>query len=215
GQRDLRLSWRYLRTDYTLRPGEEVDIEATIASFFRSGMFTPVYRPQKSYYAQLMLWIDHGGSMVAFEDFARQVQALAPLGKFGKLPAVAYFRNVPAGRVFESPAHQRAISFDTLASRFRHKKVNLLIISDAGAARGHYDEMRVFHTRRAMNRMRQFAHRIVWLNPMPAHRWWDSSAEAIARIPGCHMFAPTPYDLNRAVDVLRGKGRKENKLEHI
>ncbi|GEM_PF-654597 len=203
--RDLQLSWRYLRTENTEVAGEKLDIPATISTFFSRGLFEPIYQKKKNYHARLMVLIDDGGSMAAFEDFAHEVANMSPLGKFGHWPSVYYFRNVPGRELFYTPAHRKAVSVQDLSLRFQHKKVEMLIISDAGAARGYYDAQRVADTEDSLERLSLLAHRIIWLNPMPQHRWWGSSAEEIAELAACEMFEANTYSFNRAIDVLRGK----------
>lgn len=203
--RGLKLAWRYLRSERQRVPGHQLDVPATIHTYLNTGLFTPQYQPEAAYTARLMVLIDHGGSMAAFEGFARAVTEAAPLGCFKALPSVLYFRNVPSDKLFFSPAHTRHVRVKELAERFRSNPLEIMIISDAGAARGHEHEARVLLTQRALRNLRLFAHHLVWLNPMPRHRWWDTSAEHIAALDECQMFEARPHEFKRAIDRLRGK----------
>lgn len=79
----------------------------------------------------------------------------------------------------------------------------VVIISDAGAARGHYIPERVVESLGFAKALRVARAAHVWLNPLPRERWRATSAAELARyVP---MF---PLDLegtHHAVNVLRGQ----------
>jgi uncharacterized protein with von Willebrand factor type A (vWA) domain len=79
----------------------------------------------------------------------------------------------------------------------------IIIFSDAGAARGLYNQQRVNWTYYFLTRLRRVARQITWLNPMPANRWTNTTAAAIATF--VPMFAVDQQGLQRAVGVLRGQ----------
>jgi hypothetical protein len=80
--------------------------------------------------------------------------------------------------------------------------VGVTVISDAGAARGRYDAVRLLDTLAFARAVRSRRSRLVWLNPAPARRWRYSTAEQIARhLPMSEIDA---MGMHRAVDVLRG-----------
>ena len=79
----------------------------------------------------------------------------------------------------------------------------VLIFSDAGAARNRYSYERVDMTRAFLNRVYQSVRYVAWLNPMPAARWANTSAAAIAgTVP---MFEVSHEGLQNAISVLRGR----------
>ena len=79
----------------------------------------------------------------------------------------------------------------------------VLIFSDAGAARGRHNPGRIEHTRLWLQLLKKHVSTVAWLNPMPAARWWGSSAEWISHQTG--MFESTPRGLMGAVNHLRGR----------
>ena len=81
--------------------------------------------------------------------------------------------------------------------------VAVVIISDAGAARGQYDVVRLLDTLAFLKAIRRRTQAIVWLNPVRPADWRHSTAGAIARhVPMLPMTRQGHYD---AVGVLRGR----------
>ena len=56
----------------------------------------------------------------------------------------------------------------------------ILVISDAGAAKGNQHKERIEASRKALNEMQASGVTVLWLNPMPQSRWLSSSALALA-----------------------------------
>ena len=77
--------------------------------------------------------------------------------------------------------HTESVSLRTFAAS---KRRNILIVSDAGAARGYLNEDRIQQTYTLLHRLRK--HRIAWLNPLPRERWKNTSADIISDF--VHMF---------------------------
>ena len=77
-----------------------------------------------------------------------------------------------------------------------------MLLSDAGAARGHYDLLRLLDTVAFFKAVRAYSTQYVWLNPLPRRYWLRSTAAQIARhIP---MFPMDRTGMYHAVNVLRG-----------
>ncbi len=76
-------------------------------------------------------------------------------------------------------------------------------MSDAGAARGNYDEKRLANTRAFLKTLNTYTYLYAWLNPMPLKRWAATTAEDITRI--VPMFPLDREGLNDAINILRGQ----------
>jgi uncharacterized protein with von Willebrand factor type A (vWA) domain len=79
----------------------------------------------------------------------------------------------------------------------------VVVVSDAGAARGSYDTGRLVDTVAFLRTLYAHTRYVVWLNPLPPERWQHSSAAQIGRF--VPMFPVSPEGLHRAVNVLRGQ----------
>ena len=64
---------------------------------------------------------------------------------------------------------------DLLRQTPRHSTL-AFIISDAGAARGNVHPRRIDATRAFLEQLRIRVPHMLWLNPLPRHRWQGSSA---------------------------------------
>jgi len=196
--------WRYLRRPVADGPANVLDIEATIEQVAHQGFFlTPVYRRWQSNHAHLMFLIDQNGSMSPFHSVVKDLVDTACEETSIKQVDVFYFHNVFDDRIYKD---DHLTSWMTVDDAVRHCTANtsILIVSDAGAARGYRNNARLQTSRRMIIRLQQSTDLIAWLNPMPRDRWIDSSAELIAN--EIQMFELDTYGFSSAVDVLQGRG---------
>ena len=231
-------AWRRLRWPVQEGPATELDVRATIERRSRAGMVTPpVLRPRRRNRARLLLLVDRQGSMAPFHGFVDEVcQAISHvgglrevarfyfhdhplegadralldgLGLFDTLDAV--FADIPPlteGEFFADTDLMVPVPANsTLAKHARDAAV--LIISDAGAARGSYDLLRVLETVAFLKGLKGSAKRVAWLDALASAAWAPSSAVEIARhLP---MFAMDNDGMHRAVNYLRGQPHKIDK----
>jgi uncharacterized protein with von Willebrand factor type A (vWA) domain len=193
----------------------------------------PVLRPRRRNRARLLLLSDRHGSMAPFHGYADEMcRAISEAGRLRSV-ATFYFHDVPvegadpvlleglAGGPFSSldsilheipplTSGELYADKDLLTPASVQVVLNdhaqdaaVVIISDAGAARGKYDLLRLLDTAAFLKALKSFSARIVWLNPLPTAAWPPSSAVQIARhVP---MFSMDREGMHRAVNVLRGQ----------
>jgi hypothetical protein len=161
-----------------------VDIPATVEEVARKGYFDEwKLKEEDGFVTRWTMLIDHEGSMIAFKDLTDAVVESAMTGGVKNEGDVFYFRNYPSEYLFTNPEHTRSVKLRKLITSPAR---NILIVSDAGAARGYYSEDRVRKVFRLLYQLR--AHRIAWLNPLPEQRWKGTSAEKISTY--VKMFEP-------------------------
>jgi uncharacterized protein with von Willebrand factor type A (vWA) domain len=144
---------------------------------------------------------DRGGSMVAFHNLQDALTEAIIKGTIKNEGDIFYFRNIARNILFTTPEQAHAVQFDDIVKGPRR---NILVVSDAGAARGTFNEDRVQNTYTMLFHLRK--HRIAWLNPLPKERWKNSSASVIARF--VNMFeAGNDYsdDLGNIVRLFKSK----------
>jgi uncharacterized protein len=204
-RRSMAYGWRYLRRSVATGIADVLDVQATVEQAARLGFFlAPVYRRREVNQARVLLLIDQGGSMTPFHRFTRDlVETALATGVFPEEQVhVGYFHNFPTEYGYRD-AHltsPRAMS-DFLAECDRETSV--LIVSDAGAARGFRRMERIRKTTEFLVKVKRYSSLISWLNPMPRERWQGSSAEVIA-----YLVAMEQMDtdgLGNAIDVVRGQ----------
>ncbi|KPQ40649.1 MAG: hypothetical protein HLUCCO16_00745 [Phormidium sp. OSCR] len=202
-RRSMSYSWRYLRRDMPTGPATVLDVAATVDTATRQGFFlAPVYRRERENQAGLLLLVDRNGSMMPFHHFTRDLvetaryeSALDP-----DRVSVFYFHNVPAASVYEDPYLTRPKVLRHILSRC-DSSTSLLIVSDAGAARGYRERSRVRATAQVLQQIRQYTNALAWLNPMPSSRWSETSAAILRHL--VPMFPMTTEGLGEAIDTVR------------
>jgi hypothetical protein len=202
-RRQMKQSWRHLRRPVREGPPEELDVEATVEKVAREGvLLETVLVPRRSNRAELVLLIDQDGSMVPFHSLSRQlVETARRGGRLGRA-GVYYFHDYPDGFLYRNPTRSEAQSISDALVTIGEQAV-VLIVSDAGAARGSFESERVERTQVFLNQLKRSVRRYTWLNPMPNHRWKGTTAEEIARL--APMFEMSRRGLDAAIDILRGR----------
>lgn len=192
-----------------------------------------VLKPRRSNVARLLLLIDRQGSMAPFHRLCEELsRAILHTGKLEHV-ACYYFHNLPIEAANEDLLEAVEDSFfpnldsiltqieptcggyvyaDTMLCsplpledvlRTYATNATVAIVSDAGAARGDYNALRLLDTLAFLKALRSSTPYYVWLNPLPEQYWKNSTAEQIARyVP---MFFLDRVGMDRAVTVLRGQ----------
>jgi len=207
-RRSMVYNWRYLRRPKADGPLNVLDVEATIQQVTRQGFYlSPVYVRQERNQARLLLFLDQNGSMTPFHHFTRDLAETAQQESSLKPENVEvfYFQNVPTGNVHTDPYLTESTPLSLVLSRCDNE-TSVLIVSDAGAARGYRTQERVRGTARFLYQLKRYTNLIAWLNPMSAKRWVGSSAEIVAN--SVPMFQMDNDGLSNAIDVMRGQPLK-------
>jgi uncharacterized protein with von Willebrand factor type A (vWA) domain len=202
-RRSMIYTWRYLRRPVKDGPRNVLNLAATVEQTARRGLFLePVYERLETNRAHLVLLLDQGGSMVPFHRFTRDLSETAcEEGPIGQVD-VAYFRNVPTGSLYRDPHLTEPLALDDALAGCSPDS-SILLVGDAGAARGYRNLQRVRASTKLLVDLKRMTTLIAWLNPMPRHRWSGTSAELIAHL--VPMFQMDPDGFSNAVDVLRGQ----------
>lgn len=200
--RALIIAWRRFRTTSRAGPRMDLDLEATVAAKCRTGVLeAPVLTPTRQNQARLVVLVDASRSMQTWHGFNEVLNASLRQGQLGEW-ALFYFDNVPdilyRDDLFLHPEPlERAVQ--------RHAGSTLLLVSDAGAARGEHSRERVCATERFLSLVSPGWRPAVWVNPMGRARWKGTSAEAVSRLRNVSMFELTEAGMIEAVDTLRGR----------
>lgn len=202
-RRQMIYSWRYLRRPVLDGPPDVLDVAETVSRVAQQGFYlAPVYRRRERNHAHLLLLLDQGGSMTPFHrlthDLAETARDESAIGSVD----IFYFHNVPADHLFfdryctEKVAIARVLDGCT-------DDTSVLIVSDAGAARGKLSVERILTTTRFVGQLRAHTALLTWLNPMPSSRWEGTTAAVIAHT--LPMFPMNQDGLAHAIDAARGQ----------
>lgn len=205
-RRTLIVIWRRFRLARRTGPRVELDIDATIAEQSRHGLLLePVLIPARCNQARLLVLFDASPSMAPWHYLGQMVAESLEQGQLG-YATMYYFNNDPGGGLFETDRLMRPVKCQEIANK--HPDCALLVISDAGAARGHLDDDRTEEAREFIAIAAKASwHPVAWINPMPRRRWTGTTAQRLAAFPGLSMFEFSEDGLIQAVDHLRGKGK--------
>lgn len=201
--RQIKQSWRFLRRRVREGTLEELDVEGTVEKICREGvLLEPVMMPSYRNRAELVLLVDQGGSMVPFHHLSRQLIDKAKQDGNITQIGVYYFYNYPEKYLYTDPNRLRyQLVTDILESI--DSRTAVLIVSDAGAARGNFNKDRVEYTVKFLKQLEQSVSYYAWLNPMPNDSWQDTTAGEIAHF--VPMFEMSREGLNAAINTLRGR----------
>jgi uncharacterized protein with von Willebrand factor type A (vWA) domain len=202
-RRAMAYGWQYLRRSRADGPATLMDLEATIEQMARHGFFVaPVFRRRMRNHAHLIILLDRFGSMTPFHaltlDLVETVRQMPTLERV----EVYYFHNHLADSLCKD-AHLNEPEHLDCALANCQRDTSVLIVSDAGAARGHLSVDRVRATGEMLLRLRQRTSLLAWLNPMPRPRWLGTSAQLIERL--IPMFHLDQTGLTDAVKIVRGQ----------
>jgi uncharacterized protein with von Willebrand factor type A (vWA) domain len=199
---EMSRHWQQLRRMQRTGPTRELDIEATIHDISQYGLLRrPFMRSRANNTALLLLLIDQGGSMIPFkmlvEALIESVMCNSPAGK----TALYYFHDCPVHTLYEDNLLGQPIALEQVLARYAYNS-QVVIVSDAGAARAHYDDERVHDTKHFLKMLHRYTHLYAWINPVPFSRWRFTTAEDIEQI--VPMFPLDRDGLDDAIQILRG-----------
>jgi uncharacterized protein len=203
--RSLAVIFRRIGRRVRRGPKCEIDVLATIRERGRIGVAsTYLLRARLASATSLIILADANAGMAPWRPFLAALSDALVLSRLRGI-RLFYFDEVVDELVYHRPDLTNAMMLDELLAEMPGAPV--LIVSDAGAARGSVDTSCIDGSLALLNRLAGESRRIVWINPMPRYRWAGSSASVIAR--HSHGAAFLELDghgdeLIRAVDILRG-----------
>lgn len=200
--RDLTVLWRRYRRGTRGGPRTELDIDATVEERCRRGLLLrPACRPRRSNAARLLILADTSPSMDPWRPFLVSLAESLPFGRLARAET-GYFSNLPRRQLYARPDLRDPQPLGDVLRRFNG--AGLLIVSDAGSARGYLNRRRANQTADLLDELLTHCPAIVWLNPMPRARWAGTTAELIAANTRVPMLPLDATHLLRAIDILRG-----------
>ncbi|MBD2291086.1 SUMF1/EgtB/PvdO family nonheme iron enzyme [Microcystis wesenbergii FACHB-1317] len=198
----LQESWQQLRPLPLESPRQTWDLKATVMATAKRGFFDQIiYQKKQLYRREIIIFIDCSDSMIPFAGFGRIMkQTWANVPHF-------YFDNLIRDEVLQQENGWESQSLTKVLSNYSPEVTSCLILSDAGAARKRYVEERLSATETLIRRFSRRFSRVAWLNPLPYHRWYGTTAWDIADlaedIPNFSMFELTTEDWENLITWLK------------
>ncbi len=141
--------------------------------------------------------------MVPFHALSQRLAETALRGGRLEKPDLYYFHNCPVEYVYTEPNSSETREVREIFAKVKKDRGAVSIFSDAGAARGGYNEERVRLIEEFLRVVGERVRYVAWLNPMPRSRWEGTTAERVAEL--VPMFEISRRGLQGAIAVLRGK----------
>jgi uncharacterized protein with von Willebrand factor type A (vWA) domain len=208
--RNMRQAWRNLKDKKEGTDTDEIDIRLTIDKAAEQGYFSDFYF-EKTIINQvkLFVFIDRSESMVAVEEFGRELCNTAKLSEIHERLKPLYFYELPQmdaimdDYIVVSEDWTKSFRIKKLFSGLNKKNIVVMIYSDAGSLKNNYDEERIEKTRSFINYLHQQTAYIAWLNPAPKNRWKETNAAPLSN--EVRMFETERRALESAIEALKGK----------
>jgi uncharacterized protein with von Willebrand factor type A (vWA) domain len=181
-ERKIRRSFNYLRLPVRQGNLTEVDIDATVDKIGEDGfLITPVMITRRINRAEVLLLVDVSNSMIPFFLVSQLLVDNLQGTKLGKAE-VYYFRNCPGEYLFYHPQNPGGKLTSEVLAKLHQQRTVVLIISDAGAARGGVNYDRIKLTENFLDELYGCVRQVAWLNPVPENRWRGTSAQGISQV---------------------------------
>ncbi len=190
-RRQMGVAWQYLRRKEEGQPTTEIDIPATVKKVSKEGIFLePVRRLAIENRSDNLIFLaDVRGSMTPFNEFTRRLIHTARNEGGHSKAGVFYFQNYPAGFVYRKPNLSDPLKLSTALQKTNKNATMAIIISDACAAQPDKAPADfVEKTDLFLHALYERVAHIIWLNPMPRHRWAGTPAALIE--PKVTVMAP-------------------------
>jgi uncharacterized protein len=177
---DLKQMGRSLRRPYVSSRELEIDLDATVDKISREGFLNDVVqRPVVQRQVELLLLIDDDNPMIPFRPVLQPLIQEAMEHRFG-LPRIYRFTTYPVQYLYPWKQPTQAVAVSTVLTRLHPQRTFVIIVSDSGAANGTYNPLRVKRTGEFFAKLLPCVRDILWLNPVPSHRWPNTTAASLA-----------------------------------
>lgn len=188
----MQKSLRAVRTQRYRTGKKVIHIKITVTRAAQDGFFLhPVFIPHTLCGERLVFMLDYGGSMAPFHPLLRSLcMAVRQDEILNHITDITYFHNIPGNYLYHDPGRQSAEPLEQVLKRVQNTGSAIFIVSDAGAARGRQLKARSKLTNDFLKRVFDYTRKCVWMNPVPEHRWWATSAEEI------YKRLPSMVDMN-------------------
>jgi uncharacterized protein with von Willebrand factor type A (vWA) domain len=206
--RQLNQFWRNLTSRKPGSEASEVDFPASIRRIGQQGFIDRLlFKRETINQLSLIILIDQGGSMYCYEEYGRALVKSAKDSKAHPNLLSAFFYNTALKNnnghyQFWNSDQTVAIKSEKMFRNRNKKDTVVIIFSDAGAAKGRFNEERVNECREFLSYLQQQVAYVAWINPMPKRRWTGTTAAMIAEL--VPMFETGQQGMTNAISVLRG-----------
>jgi uncharacterized protein len=200
-ERKIQRHFSYLRNLIKEGGKEEIDLDATIEGVCADGFFLkPVFQKAVVNRLELLFLIDVSNSMIPFKLVINHFLQSINQETFNRVNYY-YFRNCPVEYLYLKPNQPDAELISNILPKLHQQHTLVIIISDAGAARKGFNQTRIDLTTEFIDLLNKNIRRLLWLNPLPEERWYNTTAKGIADM--IKMVSLSPSGFSEGVKYLK------------
>lgn len=162
---------RKLRVPTQKRLTNTLDVPALVQQVAREGMVSKLIYQRESIGVQQIIWLsDHGGSMLPFEPWEKQLLDIVRNTPNIRQTDQYFFHDYPSPedddfKLFTNRGHTEIKTLSSIL-KVSNKHTAIIIFSDGGAARRRFDSERLQVFLPLINTLKNTTQRLVWLNPV-------------------------------------------------
>jgi uncharacterized protein len=173
----------------------EIDFRETKRRIEQQGIiWEEAQKPLLQKQVAWLVLVDDSNAMVPFRPV---IQPLidAILSKRISGVQIRRFNSYPVDFLYDWQRPLQGKPIDSVLSHFQM----VMVVSDGGAASRSYQEERIQGMKKFIDRLG--SRQVLWLNPVPAERWEDTSAEIFAEALGGRMIGVEPRSWGQLAKV--------------
>ncbi len=148
-----------------------LDVPALVQQVAKEGMVSRLIYQRKNVGVQQVIWLsDHGGSMLPFEPWEKQLLDIIKNTPNIRQTEQYFFHDYPSQegddfKLFTNRAHSEIKTLSSIL-KASNKHTAVIIFSDGGAARRRFDAERLQVFLPLITTLKNTTQRLVWLNPV-------------------------------------------------
>ena len=172
-ERRLKQYLRYSKNRTVKTISSNIDIQKTVEETASLGGFPNIFFAKEfSFFDKCILFIDKGDTMIGFHEFSNFIRKSIQASPISINLKEYYFEGFDRNGYYE---RSKFVLEEEILSQLNKQSI-IIIMSDAGAAKGARNDSLVIDIIRFLESIKGRTNRILWLNPVPRKRWSGTPA---------------------------------------
>ncbi len=191
--------WRRLFRTKKIDDPKKIDINKTTLKLCTNGyLLKPEFKQKNQRLSTVVLFIDMNSTMSPWKDIENNLATSLTSNLTPVTDAFIYYFNKNLnGYIFDDPSDETPTDITAIIKR--HPRSKFIIYSDAGAVSNFmsgnvFEGIKKFITRSIENEVGY----LLWINPMPKHRWINSWKSLVAKYP---FIFTSDIDINSLIQT--------------
>jgi len=200
--------FRHLNSVTRRSETDRIAVKDTVSKVVKDKYFTyPIYEKERRGDIDLLLIIEHGGPMIAFQSWWKQIRKVFKQTNDNTKLRIFFYSNYPTPNkerddyyLYYNLSHSKPILLRNLCNEI-HIATNVFFFSDAGVLDSKTDMNKLMELLQVIRIIKTATSKIVWLNPMQKADWSGKLAEILQQ--ECFMVPYSRSGISDAVKYLK------------